>query len=298
MMDGDASTATAGAAPPKPKKKGPPGTLLFVPAALNRGAFIQWLKRIHAWTGFWGALAFLLLGTSGLLLNHRATLKIDTGEPREVSSVTLNVDPALITSPEDLGKWAQAEFGTSIEPRAPRAEGGRGGGGGPPRGEGGPRAEGQRAEGQRPQGEGREGRAEGGQPASPPAANAPAAAPAEAQGERASFMGREVREAPVWRQSFNGPNGVLNVEYTPGANTVKATRTEQNMLGFLKNLHKGGGMSWVWVLFIDTMAGGLIAMSLTGALLWSRLHGPRLAALGIVGVSLGLALFAAWPTIL
>jgi hypothetical protein len=38
-------------------------------------------------------------------------------------------------------------------------------------------------------------------------------------------------------------------------------------------------------------------MSLTGALLWSRLHGPRLAAVGIAGASLILALFAAWPSL-
>src|SRR5262245_4895191 len=113
------------------KKKGPPGTLLFVPAALNRGAFLVWLKRVHAWTGFWGALAFLIIGSSGMLLNHRATLKIDTGAPREVMSADIAVDPALIKSPDDLGKWAQGQFGLSIEPRAPRAEGG----GGPPRGE-------------------------------------------------------------------------------------------------------------------------------------------------------------------
>src|SRR5690349_16200042 len=106
------------------KKKGPPGALLFVPAALNRGAFLVWLKRIHAWTGFWGALAFLIIGSSGMLLNHRATLKIDTGAAREVMSADITVDPALIKSPQDLGKWAQGQFGLSIEPRGPRAEGG------------------------------------------------------------------------------------------------------------------------------------------------------------------------------
>lgn len=245
-MDAQTNPADIAAA----KKKGPPGALLFVPAAFNRGAFIQWLKRIHAWTGFWGALAFLLLGTSGMLLNHRATLKIDTGEPREVMEAQITVDPARITSAEDLGKWAQEEFGLQIAPRAPRAESGGSG----------------------------------------------AARPAGAQGgERAQFMGREVEQAEVWKQSFNAANGVLNVEYSPGSTSVKATKTAQNAFGFLKNLHKGVGMSWVWVLFIDTMAGGLIAMSLTGALLWSRLHGPRLAAVGIVGTSLALALFAAWP---
>ncbi len=79
---------------------------------------------------------------------------------------------------------------------------------------------------------------------------------------------------------------------------MKATRTEQNVFGTLKNLHKGVGLSMWWVLFIDTMAGGLIAMSLTGALLWSRLHGPRLAAIGIVIASFALALTAAWPSLI
>lgn len=229
-----------GAAAVKPPRKRPPGVLLFLPRFANRTEVVQWLKRIHAWTGFWGALAFLVLGSSGLLLNHRSVLKIDTGAPREVMEANIVVDPALIQSPEDLGKWAQAEFGTSLEPRAPRNE-------------------------------------------------------APAGGQRVELMGKDVQEAVVWKQSFNGTNGVLNVEYTPGSAAVKATKTEQNFFGLMKNMHKGSGMSWVWVLFIDTMAGGLIAMALTGALLWSRLHGPRLAAIGIVVASLVLAVFAAVP---
>jgi hypothetical protein len=240
--------------PAKPSRKRPPGTLLFLPRFANRTDVIQWLKRIHAWTGFWGALAFLLIGASGLLLNHRSVLKIDTGAPREVMEATIAVDPALIKSPEDLGKWAQAQFGTALEPRAPRAEGGA------PRG------------GQ-----------SGGQGGAP-AAN-----------ERVQMMGRDIQEAVVWKQAFNGVNGALTVEYTPGSAAVKATKSEQNVWGVLKNMHKGSGMNWIWVLFIDTMAGGLIAMALTGALLWSRLHGPRLAAVGIVGTSLVLAVFAALP---
>jgi uncharacterized protein len=248
-MDASTNPVEAAAVKSAPRRR-PPGVLLFLPRALNRTEVVQWLKRIHAWTGFWGALIFLLLGTSGMLLNHRSVLKIDTGAPQEVMSADIAVDPALIKSPEDLGRWAQKEFATSLEPRAPRAEGGGGGG----------------------------------------------SRPEVTGGQRVELMGREVTTAPVWKQSFNGPNGVLSVEYSPGAASVKASKSAQNAWGFLKNMHKGVGMSWVWVLFIDTMAGGLIAMSLTGALLWSRLHGPRLAALGIVVASLGLALFAAWPS--
>ena len=261
----DIQTNGSQTAAAKPARKRPPGTLLFLPRFANRTDVIQWLKRIHAWTGFWGALAFLLIGISGLLLNHRATLKIDTGAPREVMEATIAVDPALIKSPEDLGKWAQTQFGTALEPRAPRAEGG------PPRG-GQPDSQ---ANGQG-----------GGQPG--PRGDQPA-------GERVQMMGRDIQEAIVWKQSFNGVNGALNVEYTPGSAAVKATKSEQNVWGVLKNMHKGSGMNWIWVLFIDTMAGGLIAMALTGALLWSRLHGPRLAAVGILTGSLALAVFAAWP---
>lgn len=238
------------------RKRRPPGTLLFLPAFANRTDVIQWLKRIHAWTGFWGALAFLLIGTSGLLLNHRATLKIDTGAPVEVNEAAVTVDPTLIKSPDDLGKWAQTQFGTQIEARPPRAEGGPRGGG-RPGGQGGTDGVG-----------------------------------------RATMMGKEVQQAPVWKQSFTGANAVLNVEYSPGSTSVKVSKSEQNFFGVLKNMHKGVGMSWPWVLLIDTFAGGLIAMSLTGALLWSRLHGPRLAAIGIVAASIGLALFAAWPGVL
>ncbi len=247
----------------KPTRKRPPGTLLFLPRFANRTDVIQWLKRIHAWTGFWGALAFLLIGTSGLLLNHRSVLKIDTCAPREVMEANIAVDPALIKSPEDLGEWAQAQFGTALEPRAPRVEGG------PPR---------------------------GGQSGGSPSSDRPVGqGGAQPPNERVQLMGRDIQEAVVWKQAFNGVNGALTVEYTPGSAAVKATKSEQNVWGVLKNMHKGSGMNWIWVLFIDTMAGGLIAMALTGALLWSRLHGPRLAALGIVGTSLVLAAFAAWP---
>ncbi len=267
----DAATPTEAATP---VKKRPPGVLLFRPGPLTRTEVVQWLKRIHAWTGLWGALAFLLIGISGFTLNHRATLKINTGEPAEVMSVTLPVDPTQITRIEDLGVWAQRRFGTSLAPRAPRGE--RAGDGQTP--------------GQTP-GQTR------GQIQSQIQGQAEGRGAATAGGE-AEFMGKRVRPADVWRQSFTGPHAVLTVEYTPGGNTVKATRSEQNLFGTLKNLHKGVGLSMGWVLFIDTMAGGLIAMSLTGALLWSRLHGPRLAAIGLVLASFGLALTAAWPSLL
>ena len=52
-----------------------------------------------------------------------------------------------------------------------------------------------------------------------------------------------------------------------------------------------------WVLLADTLAGGLIVLSLTGILLWTHLHGGRLAAAGLALGSLGLAFGFAWQAL-
>jgi hypothetical protein len=36
----------------------------------------------------------------------------------------------------------------------------------------------------------------------------------------------------------------------------------------------------------DTLAGALLELAITGTLLWSRLHGPRLLAAGLIGTTL------------
>ncbi|QXQ04785.1 PepSY-associated TM helix domain-containing protein [Sphingosinicellaceae bacterium] len=242
--------------------------LLFVPKSWQRAKVINWLKRIHAWTGFWGALIFLLMGASGFLLNHRDTLKIDTGKPVEVNAMTIAVAPGTITDADGLGRWAKQALGMHAEARPPRAgpgDGGRGRGDGPGRGRG------ERA--------GREG-GEG--------------AAREAAPDR-RFMGRKLPEIEQWTRVFNLADGKVTVEYVPGASFVSAKREDAGALNTMKNLHKGVGLSVLWVLFIDTVAGALITMSLTGFLLWSRLHGGRLLAGGIVAVSLGVAVAGVAP---
>tara|TARA_R110000782_G_scaffold78293_3_gene156013 strand:+ start:220077 stop:220784 length:708 start_codon:yes stop_codon:yes gene_type:complete len=218
--------------------------LLFVPATWQRAAFIRWLKKVHAWTGLWGAILFFMLGVSGVLLNHRSIWKIETGEPVEVSAMDIAVDAALLTDEKALGVWAAKEFGLTSKPRAPR----------------------------------------------------PAESADEAKGaERKRFMGRERKAAEKWVQSFNQPNGRLIVEYVPGSRSVAVREEAQSLLGTLKNLHKGSGVGLAWVLFLDSIAGALIAMSITGFLLWTRLHGTRLLAGGIMSASIALAMASLWP---
>jgi uncharacterized protein len=216
--------------------------LLFLPRGWQRAHALRWLKRVHAWTGFWGALLFLLLGTSGFLLNHRDTLKIDTGEPVEVSAMEIAVPAGSLKDEKALGRWAQAELCLTSEPRPPR-----GGGEGP-------------------------------------------------RGKR--FLGKERPQAQKWELNFNHPNGRVTVEHVAGSGSVSVRQASPNLLGFLKNLHKGTGVGVAWVLFMDTIAGALLAMAVTGFLLWSHLHGPRLLAGIILLASTGLATLALWPALL
>ncbi|GGC08142.1 hypothetical protein GCM10011494_28470 [Novosphingobium endophyticum] len=222
--------------------------LLFVPVRWQRVAFVRWLRRIHAWTGFWGAVLFFVLGLSGVLLNHRSIMKLETGEAVEVSAMEIAVDPARLLDRDALGRWAAKEFDLTAEPRPPRRKGG--------------------------------------------------AEEAARGGERKSFLGRERQEAEKWELAFSQANGKVTVEYTPGSRSVSVRQEADTLLGFLKNLHKGSGLGVLWVLFLDTIAGALVAMSLTGFLLWTRLHGGRLLAGGIVTASLVLAVAAVWPHLL
>ncbi|MFM6853127.1 MAG: PepSY-associated TM helix domain-containing protein [Sphingopyxis sp.] len=257
--------------------------LLFVPHRFHRAGAIRWLKRIHAWTGFWGALLFLMLGVSGFLLNHRGVAKIETGEPVEVSAMAVAVAPGTITDADSLGAWAKRTFDLPTDPRPPRKEGGGEGRG--PRGGGDGAMRGPRASG-------------GDMPAAPvpaaPAISPPAISP-PARAEQRIFMGQTLPAAQEWEMAFNHPNGRLTVRYTAGSSSVAVRQDANNVFALIKNLHRGGGMGIGWVLMLDSIAGALVAMSLTGFLLWSRLHGTRLAAGGIILTSIMLGIMAVWP---
>jgi uncharacterized protein len=215
------------------------GSLLFLPARWQRVVVLKWLKRTHAWTGFWGAMLFFMIGISGFLLNHRSVLKIDTGAPVEVLAMDVAVRPGQFRDADALGAWARSEFALPVDGRAP---------------------------------------------------------PAKDEGKK-KFMGKPVPEAERWMRAFNLPDERITVSHVPGSPSVSVKRESVGLLGTLKNLHKGTGAGMAWVLFIDTIAGALIAMSITGFLLWSRLHGSRLLAGGIVMTSVALATASIWPFI-
>ncbi len=211
--------------------------LLFVPHRWQRANILRWLKRIHAWTGFWGALLFFMMGTSGFLLNHRSILKIETGKPVEVSAMDVAVRPGQFADGDALGAWAKAQFDLRVDGKEPSAK---------------------------PEGEKR-------------------------------FRGAAFPQAERWIRVFTLPDAKITVAYVPGGPSVSVKTEAVGLLATIKNLHKGTGLSVVWVLFLDTIAGALIMMSVTGFLLWTRLHGSRLLAGAIGGGALVWAIVATAP---
>ena len=75
-----------------------------------------------------------------------------------------------------------------------------------------------------------------------------------------------------WQISFASPQENTSAEYWVGNDFVTVKRTDNALLATLTNLHKGVGMSVGWVLVVDTLAGSLILLSLTGVLLWTELN--------------------------
>lgn len=105
--------------------------------------------------------------------------------------------------------------------------------------------------------------------------------------------GQEVRQPERWTVSFSAPQRFIGAEYWVGNSFVTVRRFDPNVWAFLNNLHQAGGMGAGWILVADGVAGSFILLSLTGVVLWTRLHGPRLLA---AALGLGSLLLGVWVT--
>jgi len=92
-----------------------------------------------------------------------------------------------------------------------------------------------------------------------------------------------------WQISFVMPKDTVTAEYWVGNRHVSVRRLNPNFLAWLNRLHMATGATAGWILLADTLAAGLIVLAVTGFLLWTRLHGPRLLAAGLAGLCLMLA---------
>jgi hypothetical protein len=97
---------------------------------------------------------------------------------------------------------------------------------------------------------------------------------------------QKTMQPELWTVAVASPGGGVSAEYWVGNGFVSVKRTENSFLATMSNLHKGVGLSVGWVLLIDTLAGSIILLSLTGVLLWTELNKRRTVGVVLVGASI------------
>jgi hypothetical protein len=100
---------------------------------------------------------------------------------------------------------------------------------------------------------------------------------------------RNVIQPARWSASFTSPSGAVQAEYWVGNSYVTLKRSENNVFATMANLHKGVGMGVGWILLVDTLAGSIILLSLSGVVLWTLTNRKRTVGIAIASVSLLLA---------
>jgi hypothetical protein len=91
------------------------------------------------------------------------------------------------------------------------------------------------------------------------------------------FMGQELEQAERWSVSPATPKFSVSASHIPHSGVIELETQDATRWGLLMRLHTGSGASAVWVLLVDTIAGGFVLLTLSGVMLWTKLRLPRLA---------------------
>lgn len=102
----------------------------------------------------------------------------------------------------------------------------------------------------------------------------------------ARFGGQQVTAAPQWTVTVGGHAHFARATYLPGNRTVDLERSDANLIEALERMHKAEAGQAGLILLTDCFAGVLVFLTLSGTLLWTRLAGPRLLALGLASAGL------------
>jgi hypothetical protein len=76
----------------------------------------RWIRQFHLWIGAWGALAAILYGITGLVMNHRFGLDAwPQGDSSELDKTSLVIPAEARATPEQLSLWLRAEQGLDAQ---------------------------------------------------------------------------------------------------------------------------------------------------------------------------------------
>jgi hypothetical protein len=114
--------------------------------------------------------------------------------------------------------------------------------------------------------------------------------PAAPEGSDTAAPKPQLMQPERWVFNFGGPHAIVQADYWRGNRSVGVTTTSNGFVATLANLHKGVGMPVAWILLVDTLAGSMIFLSVSGVALWMLTHRRRLVGLVIFGSSVVLTL--------
>lgn len=103
---------------------------------------------------------------------------------------------------------------------------------------------------------------------------------------------RSVMQPEHWQITLFKPGANVVADYWVGSQAISLKRSDNSLMTTLTNLHRGVGMNIFWVLLMDTIAGSMILLSLTGVLLWTELNKRRTIGVVLVAGSITAALLA------
>jgi hypothetical protein len=215
---------------------------------------LRWVRKTHGWFGLWGALLGLSMGFSGIWLNHRAVLKLPAMEQQRVNAQLALPDPAPASAAE-MAAWLQSALSLGAPPNSTRVE-----------------------------------------PARPVAwtDKSKAKPPADVAAAPVPPVPTVLTQPEHWVFNFGGPNETVQADYWRGNRSVGVTTTHNGIMATLTNMHKGTGMPIAWILLIDTLAGSLIFLSISGVVLWLQTNRRRILGMSIfttsVVLTVGIAL--------
>ena len=76
----------------------------------------RWVRQVHLWIGAWGALATIIYGFTGLVMNHRfGDGAWPQGDSQEAGRATLQVPAEVRATPEELSLWLRQTQGLDAQ---------------------------------------------------------------------------------------------------------------------------------------------------------------------------------------
>jgi len=199
---------------------------LVTAQAARRNRTHRIVRQLHLWIGAWGAIAAILFGSSGFIMNHRAVLKLPQGSSSDLSKVELPVPEGVRSTPEAMRSWLRDMQKLDIDNvRVMRAQ------------------------------------------------------PVE-------FNGQKIKPPARWMFSGGNARVSTQAEYSEGNASITVSTTEQSPLAVLTRLHKGVGGGLAWILLTDTFALAMVALGISGILLWARGRSAKQMAFSVVGAAM------------